>query len=132
MGASYLSKKVRGIYKPKKNTPYVRDIYEKFEKVSRKELIDFLDLPENKGLADEVFEAVKKNKKEWGVDSGLFTEKGKPTFKTEKDRNNILSGFIEGLYDAPSTKQKQWKRGALVGKKDIPDAIKKVLGHNFS
>ena len=132
MGASYLSKTVRGIYKPKKNTPYVRDIYEKFEKVSRKELEDFLDLPENKGLADEVFEAVKKNKKEWGTDSGLFTEKGKPTFKTEKDRNKTLGEFIEGLYGAPTKKQKQWKRGALVGKKDIPDAIKKVLGHNFS
>tara|TARA_R110002124_G_scaffold276080_1_gene446765 strand:- start:51 stop:3896 length:3846 start_codon:yes stop_codon:yes gene_type:complete len=130
MGASYLSKKVRGIYKPKKNTPYVRDIYEKFEKVERRKLKDFLALPQNKNLTEEVFEAVKSNKKNWGTDSGLFNEKGMPTYKTEEDRVNTLKRFMGELYGEDPTKRK--KRGALKAKKDIPDSIKKVFGYNFS
>jgi len=130
MGASYLSKKVRGIYKPKKGTPYVRDIYEKFERVDRKKLADFLDMPENKNLSEEVFEAVKINKKNWGTDSGLFNDKGLPTYKTEEDRVKTLRTFMQDLYgENPSQRQ---KRGALKARKDIPDSIKKVFGYNFS
>jgi len=130
MGASYLSKKVRGIYKPKKGTPYVRDIYEKFEQVDRKKLADFLDMPENKNLSEEVFEAVKSNKKNWGTDSGLFNDKGLPTYKTEEDRVNTLKTFMQELYgENPSRRQ---KRGALKARKDIPDSIKKVFGYNFN
>ena len=130
MGASYLSKKVRGIYKPKKGTPYVRDIYEKFEQVDRKQLADFLDMPENKNLSEEVFEAVKSNKKNWGTDSGLFNDKGLPTYKTEEDRVNTLKTFMQELYgENPSRRQ---KRGALKARKDIPDSIKKVFGYNFN
>ena len=130
MGASYLSKKVRGIYKPKKGTPYVRDIYEKFEQVDRKKLADFLDMPENKNLSEEVFEAVKSNKKNWGTDSGLFNDKGLPTYKTEEDRVKTLKKFMQELYgENPSRRQ---KRGALKARKDIPDSIKKVFGYNFN
>ena len=130
MGASYLSKKVRGIYKPKKGTPYVRDIYEKFEQVDRKKLADFLDMPENKNLSEEVFEAVKSNKKNWGTDSGLFNDKGLPTYKTEEDRVKTLKTFMQELYgENPSRRQ---KRGALKARKDIPDSIKKVFGYNFN
>ena len=130
MGASYLSKQVRGVYKPKKNTPYVRDIYERFEGVDRPDFNSFMQRPENKNIVDEVFEAVTKDKKGLGVESGLFNKAGKPKFKTEKDKVTMVSKLVKELY-LPTT-ERSARGGALLKKKNIPDVIKRIFGLNFN
>ena len=130
LGSSYLSKQVRGIYKPKKNTPYVRDIYERFEGVDRPDFNSFMLKPENKNIVDEVFEAVSKDKKGLGIETGLFNKAGKPKFKTEEDKVGMVSKLIKELY-LPTT-ERSARGGALIKKKDIPDVIKRIYGLNFN
>ena len=130
LGSSYLSKQVRGIYKPKKNTPYVRDIYERFEGVDRPDFDSFMLKPENKNIVDEVFEAVSKDKKGLGIETGLFNKAGKPKFKTEEDKVGMVSKLIKELY-LPTT-ERSARGGALIKKKDIPDVIKRIYGLNFN
>ena len=130
MGASYLSNQVRGIYKPKKNTPYVRDIYERFEGVDRPDFNSFMLRPENKNIVDEVFEAVSKDKKGLGIETGLFNKAGKPKFKTEEDKVGMVSKLIKELY-LPTT-ERSARGGALIKKKNIPEVIKRIFGLNFN
>ena len=130
MGSSYLSNELRGIYKPKKNVPYVRDIYEKFTKVDRPTFDSFMDKPENEFLVKELFEAISKNKKELGVDSKLFTKDGKPRFKTEADKLKLTKLYARKLYDTDIDRGA--RAGALIKKKKIPEVIKRIYGFNFS
>lgn len=130
MGSSYLSNELRGIYKPKKNVPYVRDIYEKFIKVDRPTFNSFMDKPENEFLVQELFEAISKNKKELGVDSKLFTKDGKPRFKTEADKLEMTKRYAEKLYNTDIDRTA--RAGALIKKKKIPEVIKRIYGFNFS
>jgi len=130
MKASYLSNKVRGVYKPKKNTPYVRDIYERFEGVDRPDFDTFKNTRGNENTVEELFEAISKDKKVLGVESKLFTKDGKARFKTDKERLKITEDYAQELY-LPTT-ERSARGGALVKKKNIPNVIKKIYGLNFN
>ena len=130
MKASYLSNKVRGIYKPKKNTPYVRDIYERFEGVDRPDFDTFKNTKGNENTIQELFEAISKDKKVLGVESKLFTKDGKARFKTDKERLKITEDYARKLY--LPTRERFARGGTLVKKKNIPDVIKKIYGLNFN
>jgi hypothetical protein len=130
--AKYASKKVKNIYKYDSNKPggYARDIYEKFSKTSRATIDEFLERPENKNIKDDLFKLIKENPKVWGRKSKLFTEKGKPLYKTNEQRDKRLGTFLEELYDPKATGKA--RLGPLKSREDIPDVIKQIYGYNFN
>ena len=130
--AKYASKKVKNIYKydPNKTGGYARDIYEKFSKTSRATIDEFLVRPENKNIKDDLFKLIKENPKVWGRKSKLFTEKGKPLYKTNEQREKRLGTFLEELYDPKATGKA--RLGPLKSREDIPDVIKQIYGYNFN
>ena len=128
--AKYASKKVKNIYKYDSNKTYARDIYEKFSKTSRATIDEFLERPENKNIKDDLFKLIKENPKVWGRKSKLFTEKGKPLYKTNEQRDKRLGTFLEELYDPKATGKA--RLGPLKSREDIPDVIKQIYGYNFN
>jgi len=130
--AKYASKKVKNIYKYDSNKPggYARDIYEKFSKTSRATIDEFLERPENKNIKDDLFKLIKENPKVWGRKSKLFTEKGKPLYKTNEQKEKRLGTFLEELYDPKATGKA--RLGPLKSREDIPDVIKQIYGYNFN
>ena len=128
--AKYASKKVKNIYKHNPEKSYARDIYEKFSKTSRATIDEFLERPENKNIKDDLFKLIKENPKVWGRKSKLFTEKGKPLYKTNEQREKRLGTFLEELYDPKATGKA--RLGPLKSREDIPDVIKQIYGYNFN